>query len=890
MTHTRSQKKSMRDMWLFSALFIALTMYFIATYGYFPGLKLSVNGQINGRVDGKIYWDYGNGFNAYDSIDVRFSAGKPVKTGEKLGAVTVESIGLKNFHSHGYGVWLIVDKEDIEKKHFIIEGEHKWGQWQRYKKNHTGRQLKLYPDAKIVFPDQDRLFAFNLFHTVFSGIAKVSSENGRVAYYDGYGQNRYDETERYYFGQKTEGQITSIIDRYRLKFEKYLPLPRQKIKRIKIALVPERSIREIKPAQLLTVKIKKDFVGDSDRPVIIKQIIVNGRYIGWNDDRLSVSSPDQSVQSLTPRWVQQSNENPNAAEISTVVRLSEKKGKRFLTPNDVIMFRDRIYSFEVILDGGVKRTDILEISLDNKMVALFRKNDARKNEVAYLGKSAVFTSSIEFREILLKDSEGKKYTYPVSNGTAGDIVLDAKDLRQVKQKRFHAGLLFVQILTAGVITLLLYWLSRLELWSQSTPGNWFTTLFVRDKRWFFWFVFLAGLGINLAFLAAEWPGSMTPDSLYINREAKWLQFTNHHPYIYSVFALGLYNIFDAPLMVIIVQMVSFHLLSGLFFYTLYSEGLSLLLLLPVLVLPFFSLPVNLFNITFWKDIPYSTLVLFWAFFLSYLLYKKLYCRERITLNTRNAVFLAVLFFLLCSLRFNGIVYLPLIPCILFYFCHHCKKGIVTFAVVSTLLLVIYYLVLPNFVIYHKPAQNNFAKNTLEKKTSKLNSILKNSGNYYVEDYLAERTRIFTASLGTSPVASTWYTDTHFPPQAWLSVREMRSDMVYNPKSGYLAENFKKLFRKTAQYSGIFSGRFLFWNSSFALVGLCLVFFLYRWLPVSAFYSGFFLYQAFFMFFVVWPRWRYLYFIYLGGVFLLPTVFFEISKMKKRKQTVCAWEK
>ncbi len=889
MTHTLLQKKPMRDMWLFSALFFALTIYFAVTYGYFPGLELSVNGQINGRVDGKVFWDYGNGFNAYDSIDVRFSAGKPQKNSKKLGTVTVECMGMKNVRSHGYGVWLIVDKDDIKKNHFTIEGEYKWGQWLRYKKNHTGRQLKLYPDAKIVFPDQGRLFSLNLFQTVFSGFAKVSSENGRVAYYDAYGLNRYDETERYYYGQKTDGKITSIIDRYRLKFQKYLPLPRQKIKRIKIVLDRERSIKDIKPAQQLTVQLKKNIAGTSGNPVFVKQIIVNGRRIDWDDDRLSVS-----VVADKPAWQdlktlpQKTDENSTAAEQLFPLKFSDKKGKRLETLADVITFRDRIYSFEVVVDGGIESAKSLEIDLDSEKVVPFRKNDARKNEVALLGKSTVLASSIKFREILLKDSEGNKFSYPVSRETVGGIVLDVKDLIQVKQKCFHGGLLFVQLLTALVITFLLYWLSRLELWTQST-GNWFTLLFVKEKRWFFWFVFLLGLGINLAFLAAEWPGSMTPDSLYINREVKWLQFTNHHPYIYSVFALGLYNIFDAPLTVIIVQMVCFQLLSGVFFYTLYSEGLSLLILLPALVLPFFSLPVNLFNITFWKDIPYSTLVLFWAFFLSYLFYRRLYCGERITLNQRSAVLLAVLFFLLCSLRFNGIVYLPLIPCILFFFYRHSKKGIVTFAVVSTLLLVAYYLVLPDYVLYHKPVQNNFARNTLQKKTSKLNSILENSGNYYVEDYLAERTRIFTASLGTSPVASTWYTDTHFPPQAWLSVRELRADMIYSPKSGYLAGNLRKLLRKTAQYSGIFSGRFLFWNSSFALVGLCFIFFLYRWLPVSAFYSGFFLYQAFFMFFVVWPRWRYLYFIYLGGVFLLPVVFFEISKIRKQKQTICTQE-
>ena len=138
-------------------------------------------------------------------------------------------------------------------------------------------------------------------------------------------------------------------------------------------------------------------------------------------------------------------------------------------------------------------------------------------------------------------------------------------------------------------------------------------------------------------------------------------------------------------------------------------------------------------------------------------------------------------------------------------------------------------------------------------------------------------------MGTSPVASTWYTDTHHPPQEWLSIREMRSDMLYNPRSDYLSEKLDKILRKTTKYTGISSGRFIYWNSSFAFAGLCLIFILYKWLPVSAFYSSFFLYQAFFMYFVVWPRWRYLYFLYLGGVFLIPLVFFEIKKIMNNRK-------
>jgi len=55
--------------------------------------------------------------------------------------------------------------------------------------------------------------------------------------------------------------------------------------------------------------------------------------------------------------------------------------------------------------------------------------------------------------------------------------------------------------------------------------------------------------------------------------------------------------------------------------------------------------------------------------------------------------------------------------------------------------------------------------------------------------------------------------------------------------------------------------------------------LYKWIPISAFYSFFFLVQAGGMFFIVWPRWRYLYFLYIGGVYLVFIISLELTSRK-----------
>jgi hypothetical protein len=115
-----------------------------------------------------------------------------------------------------------------------------------------------------------------------------------------------------------------------------------------------------------------------------------------------------------------------------------------------------------------------------------------------------------------------------------------------------------------------------------------------------------------------------------------------------------------------------------------------------------------------------------------------------------------------------------------------------------------------------------------------------------------------------------------PPQRWVSVDEARAEMRKVTISPLLSSWNKKLLN-TLEYSGVFKGRFVFWNCLFFLVAMTGAVFLARWFTLSAFYSAFYLYQTAVMFVVVWPRWRYMYYLYLGGVFLVPVFLFELQR-------------
>ena len=50
--------------------FLFLFIYFTCSYKYYPGLQVRFSGQVEKETPGKLFWDYGYGFNEYDSIEI----------------------------------------------------------------------------------------------------------------------------------------------------------------------------------------------------------------------------------------------------------------------------------------------------------------------------------------------------------------------------------------------------------------------------------------------------------------------------------------------------------------------------------------------------------------------------------------------------------------------------------------------------------------------------------------------------------------------------------------------------------------------------------------------------------------------------------------------------
>jgi len=182
----------------------------------------------------------------------------------------------------------------------------------------------------------------------------------------------------------------------------------------------------------------------------------------------------------------------------------------------------------------------------------------------------------------------------------------------------------------------------------------------QGNRPLFWGMFMGALGAFGAWLLVYWPGHFTSDSVHIWWVAKNPgYFLYDHPVLNVLYYRFLQQFWDHFAVVGIVQIFFTSLLGSYVFYWLYKRGVPLWGIAPFYLLFVTSIPVGLYTITLWKDIPFALLVVFWAFFFVKLAFEK---REGGKRSSRGMIIvLSLLLLALCLSRYNGIVYLLVVP-------------------------------------------------------------------------------------------------------------------------------------------------------------------------------------------------------------------------------------
>ena len=249
------------------------------------------------------------------------------------------------------------------------------------------------------------------------------------------------------------------------------------------------------------------------------------------------------------------------------------------------------------------------------------------------------------RETVSIDLLGKGFT---STMLFSDVHRNTKQYLQPVQ--------FIQ--QAGFASLFAYSICYLISFIRTKGGG--AALFLQSKRPAFWLMLTGNLMVFSLWLLAYWPGHFTSDSVHIWWAARNPgYFIFQHPAMNVIFYRFLQQIWDHLAIVGIVQILMISILGSYIFYYLYKQGVSLWVILPFYFAFITSIPVGLYNITLWKDVPFAFLVLFWAFYFVKVMHEK---RKGRRSSTRHEVVMLMLLLLAMGLfRYNGVVYLFLIP-------------------------------------------------------------------------------------------------------------------------------------------------------------------------------------------------------------------------------------
>ena len=396
---------------------------------------------------------------------------------------------------------------------------------------------------------------------------------------------------------------------------------------------------------------------------------------------------------------------------------------------------------------------------------------------------------------------------------------------------------------------------------------------IGEKRLFFWLMFSGALLCFSSWLLAYWPGHVTTDSIHLWWAASNPgYFLHEHPFVNVLYYRFLQQIWNHFAVVGVFQIVATALLGSYIFYNLYKNGLPVILIVPFYLWFITSVPIGLFNITLWKDIPFALLVVFWAYYFVRLRLNKINGREKEPLM---GLFILIPLLLCVSLfRYNGLIYLILMPLGLVFYQRAALKKV---AVVALVVLI---LASTGIIFTSIMAGHNFVTGLTKKYAVQL-------WNTNIYTNITNIAKQYPRILDDQH-KYTWYRDDGVVTwhNAFTKEKNYNNFVKYydsKPKSETIFIFLDGLTRSSHKKSYAW----LTWNP-FYLLYLFLLGIFYKWFPLVSAYGYVLLTQAFslLMFLLIIhgsPNfdWRYNYYLFLAGFFLIPLVMLDIKGIWQR---------
>lgn len=469
---------------------------------------------------------------------------------------------------------------------------------------------------------------------------------------------------------------------------------------------------------------------------------------------------------------------------------------------------------------------------------------------------------VEFKSISLV-SEHYKKSFPVPKTSRGRVVLGHID--PGRKRYWHPNQFVFQVLFSGLTTWII-----LSLWGMVKKYKSPKHLFIEDGRYLFWILLGGGILTFSVWLVAFWPGVMSVDSLKVWRAARIPgYFLNDHPFLNVLLYRYLMHIWDHPAVVPIAQIILVSLLGAHIFFSLFQKGIRIPILLPFYLLFICSVPVGLYNIVLWKDVPFALLVTFWAYMLSDMFYQK---RNRtLSISRQGWIALFLLYISLALVRHNGVLYLLVVPLLM------AVTGIISIKQVAIAVVIIAGIMIAGLLTLRFKTSALERHFVLEKASGLFNQIRQGSANKMVTD--AALKYFFILNINQKNAKwDLWHSylqDRH----AYGFLKRVGWNDIYPYLKPYqypftsLRKIGLKVYKETYKAPWVY----LTWNP-FYMLGLFLIaIFLFWYLPMSAIFSFFVVIQIVGLLLFFPLNWRYYYFAVFSAYFLMPLMVLDIKE-------------
>ncbi|MGR0481575.1 MAG: hypothetical protein ACTFAL_09280 [Candidatus Electronema sp. V4] len=393
-----------------------------------------------------------------------------------------------------------------------------------------------------------------------------------------------------------------------------------------------------------------------------------------------------------------------------------------------------------------------------------------------------------------------------------------------------------------------------------------------DGRQWFWLMLAASLTVFGLWLAAFWPGVISVDSMKIWRAALLPDvYLNDHPFLNVILYKYLRHIWSNPAVVPLAQVFLSGLLTAWFGFWIFRQGAPLPLVLLWLLFVLSSVPVGVYNVVLWKDIPFALLTVFWACILAHMRREKQQGRLRWTKERVCALLLLGL--ALALIRHNGLVYLAALPAlILLLGLVPLKKALLGLAA----LLLAVGIGLAGLHLAGKTGGSGFLSQELRKYSRRL------SPHDLANDAQRLRRQYMTV-LNINQTGQQWDKFHHYfqDRQAWWFLLhagwwDVHPYQEASPPFPNLHKAALRVYEKSYQPPQVW----LSWNPVWLLAVLPLLPLLFYWLPNSAVLSAVLLAGALPLVYLRIFNWRYYYFLYLGLLYLPAFVLLDLFSRKK----------